>query len=155
MTKLRAPELEYFCKLEVDLGAPIGLGEGQAGARRIIPIIGGTASGPHFEGRILCLGADWQSIYKNNTAHLDTRYAIETDGGAIIEIINRGFRHGPTEAIKALAAGDTVSPDSYYMRTHATLETGHPAFDWVNNLLFVGTGGRSKNSVLMQLYIVR
>lgn len=155
MSDLTAPELEPFCRLEVELGAPIELGEGLAGQRRIIPIIGGTASGPHFDGRILTLGADWQTVHRNATAHLDTRYAVETSDGATIEIINRGFRHGPADAIAALGAGDFVPHDAYYMRTHATLETGHPTYGWVNNLLFVGTGARNKSSVIIQLYVVR
>ncbi|MGI9364525.1 MAG: DUF3237 domain-containing protein [Rhizobiaceae bacterium] len=155
MTDLTAPKLEFFCKLNVELGSPIELGEGLAGRRRIIPIIGGTASGPHFEGRILDLGADWQTVHSLSTAHLDTRYAIATNDGATIEIINRGLRHGPEDAMAALAAGESVMPEAYYMRTHATLETGHPAYDWVNNLLFVGTGVRNKSSVNMELFIVR
>lgn len=155
MSDLSEPKLEYFCTLDVQLGTPIELGKGLAGQRRIIPIIGGTVSGPHFEGRIMNLGADWQTIHDTATARLDTRYAFQTNDGAAMEIINRGYRHGSAEAIDALARGESVAPDTYYMRTHATLETGHPAYDWVNNLLFVGTGARNKNSVNMELYIVR
>lgn len=37
-------------------------------------------------------------------AELDTRYAMETDDGALIEIVNYGYRHGPAEVIERLAA---------------------------------------------------
>ena len=47
MSKTAEPQLEFFCDLNVQLGAPIEMGAGAAGRRRIIPIIGGTASGPH------------------------------------------------------------------------------------------------------------
>lgn len=155
MSQLQTPALEHFCDLKVDLGEPIEMGEGKAGGRRIIPIIGGTVSGPHFAGTILNLGADWQTVHDNGVAHLDTRYAIETNDGATIEVINRGLRHGPAETIAALARGDQVPPQSYYMRTHAILETGHPTYSWINKYLFVGTGGRNRNSVDMRLFIIR
>ena len=155
MLIIAEPQLEHFCDLQVELGAPIEMGSGTAGRRRIIPIIGGTVSGPHFEGKILNLGADWQTQFSGGAAHLDTRYAMETLDGAVIEIVNRGFRHGPPEVIAAIAAGQEVPADSYYMRTHATLETGDERFNWVNNHLFVGTGGRNQNSVDMRLFVVR
>ena len=155
MSKTAEPRLEFFCDLNVQLGAPIEMGAGAAGRRRIIPIIGGTVSGPYFEGKILNLGADWQTQFIGGTAHLDTRYAMETLNGAIIEIVNRGLRHGPPEVIAAIAAGEEVEPDTYYMRTHATLETGDERYNWVNNHLFVGSGARNQSSVDMRLFVVR
>ena len=155
MSKTAEPQLEFFCDLNVQLGAPIEMGAGAAGRRRIIPIIGGTVSGPYFEGKILNLGADWQTQFIGGTAHLDTRYAMETLDGAIIEIVNRGLRHGPPEVIAAIAAGEEVQPGAYYMRTHATLETGDERYRWINNHLFVGSGARNQSSVDMRLYVVR
>ena len=38
---MNAPELELFCRLEVDLAPIRELGSGRAGKCRIIPIIGG------------------------------------------------------------------------------------------------------------------
>jgi len=87
-------------------------------------------------------------------AELDTRYAIETDDGATIEIINYGLRHGPNEVMQAVANGEDVSADSYYMRTHARLESGDPRYDWVNKILFLGVGARNKQSVQMRLYAI-
>jgi hypothetical protein len=77
-------------------------------------------SGPKASGRILNFGANWQTIFANEPAELDTRYAFETDNGALIEVCNYGFRHGPPEVI---ARGEDVAHDSDYMRTHARLET--------------------------------
>ena len=78
---MKAPEFELFCRLEVDLAPIRELGSGRAGKRRIIPIIGGRASGPYVTGRILNLGADWQTVFADGVAELDTRYAIETEAG--------------------------------------------------------------------------
>jgi Protein of unknown function (DUF3237) len=150
---LPIPELKPFCELRVDLAPIMEMGPGRAGKRRIIPIIGGTVSG-RVTGKILNLGADWQTIYADGSADLDTRYAFETDDGALIEIINKGVRHGPPDVVARLAQGEDVDPSEYYMRTTARLETGDPRYDWVNNMLFVGAGGRFASQVHVQLYTV-
>ena len=149
---MTTPQLEFACRLEVELAPIKEMGTGRAGQRRIIPITGGQVSGPKISGKILNLGADWQTIFSDGVAELDTRYALETDDGALIEIINYGFRHGPEEVIKSLAQGDYVPASSYYMRTHARLETGDVRYSWVNRSLFVGTGKREKNRVIIELY---
>ena len=146
------PSLEAFAELTVQLGTVREMGMGRAGKRQIIPIIGGTVTGPYLSGKVLDIGADWQTIFDNGLAELDTRYAFQTDDGAVIEIINYGLRHGPAEVMAKLAAGETVAPDSYYMRTHARLETGHPDYQWVNKTLFVGVGGRFRSNVRISLY---
>ncbi|CUH80737.1 DUF3237 domain-containing protein [Tropicibacter naphthalenivorans] len=151
---MEKPTLELVCRLEVELDPIKEMGAGRAGQRRIIPIIGGTVSGPRLSGKILNLGADWQTIFANGMAELDTRYAMETDDGALIEIINYGYRHGPAEVIAAIARGEDVPHEDYYMRTHARLETGDPRYDWVNKTLFVGTGERKHSRVLVDLYAV-
>jgi hypothetical protein len=149
------PELLFVCALDVELSPIREMGIGRAGTRRIVPIVGGSVSGPKLNGRILDVGADWQTIFSNGLAELDTRYAMETDDGAVIEIRNYGFRHGPKEVIEAIARGEDVSPDAYYMRTHARLETGDPRYDWVNKTLFVGTGARKKTTVQMRLFAIK
>ena len=148
------PVLTYFCDLTVELADIMEMGDGRAGKRRIIPIIGGTVHGPKISGKILNLGADWQTVFSDGLAELDTRYAFKTDDGAIIEIRNFGYRHGSTEVIAAVGRGEHVDPSQYYMRTHARLETGDERYAWVNRMLFVGAGGRNRNSVEISLYAV-
>ncbi|MFK7802123.1 MAG: DUF3237 domain-containing protein [Anaerolineae bacterium] len=145
-------ELKHFCDLFVELSPIHELGMGRNGKRRIIPIVGGTVVGERVNGKILNVGADWQTILADGTAELVARYAFETDDGAIIEIDNFGFRHGPPEVLAAVARGEEVDPADYYMRTQARLETGDVRYAWVNNKLFVGTGGRQKDSVKISLF---
>ncbi|EAV42330.1 hypothetical protein SIAM614_22152 [Stappia aggregata IAM 12614] len=147
------PELTHFCDLEVELGPVREMGQGRAGTRRIIPIIGGRVSG-QVSGTVLDMGADWQTILADGSADIDTRYAFETDDGVVIEIINKGVRHGPQEVLQALARGEDVDPSLYYFRTVARLETGDPRYDWVNRTLFLGTGHRLASAVLVSLFQV-
>jgi len=151
---LPVPPLRHIADLDIELGPIREMGDGRGGKRRIIPILGGRVSGPHFSGVVLNIGADWQTIFDDGLAELDTRYAFQTDDGAVIEIINYGLRHGPQDVMQKLAAGDVVDPSNYYMRTHARLETGHPDYLWVNKTLFVGVGARLAAGVQLRLYAI-
>ena len=149
---LARPELSHVCDLTVELDPIREMGQGRGGARRIIPIVGGVMSGPRLNGRVLNVGADWQTIFGDGLAELDTRYALETHDGAVIEILNYGLRHGPAEVMARVAAGEDVDPAAYYMRTHARMETGDPRYAWVNRTLFVGTGARLADTVHVSLF---
>lgn len=154
MTSLALPVLTHFCTLAVDLSGIMPLGDTNAGSRRIIPIKGGHVTGPNIKGRILDMGADWQTLFTDGVAELDAHYAFETEDGALIEIHNFGFRHGPQEIMQQLATGQPVDPAQYYMRSAARLQTGHPGYTWINKTMFVGTGARHAASVQIDLYAV-
>ena len=48
-----APGLRHALHLDVEVGAPVEVGATAAGIRRLVPITGGTVSGPLLSGRIL------------------------------------------------------------------------------------------------------
>lgn len=150
---MEPPSLRHVCDLDVALSGVTELGHGRGGQRRIIPIVGGTVSG-EITGRILDVGADWQTIHDGGLAFLDARYAIKTHDGAVIEIVNQGYRHGPAEVLARLARGEDVDPAEYYMRTAARLETGDPRYAWVNRTIFVGSGQRLAQAVRISLFAV-
>lgn len=152
--QLPKPSLVHSFTLRVELGVPLELGQGRAGQRRIIPIVGGAALGPEITGEVLNLGADWQTVFGDGAAHLDTRYAIKTVEGAVIEVVNIGTRAGPPEVMARLAAGEETDPESYYMRTAARLETGDPRYDWVNHTVFICAGARRSSAVDIAFYKV-
>ncbi|PTW63460.1 uncharacterized protein DUF3237 [Breoghania corrubedonensis] len=147
-------ELAHLADLTVELGPPLELGDAPKGRRRIIPITGGTVSGARLSGTILSGGADWQTVFADGSAELDTRYMIETHDGATIDIRNFGYRHGPAEVIARLARGEEVDAAEYYMRTAPRFETGDGRYAWLNHTLVVGTGARQKASVTLTFYEV-
>ena len=146
--------LEHATDLVVELTPPHEMGTCPSGKRRIIPIVGGSASGPQISGRILNIGADWQTVLAGGIADLDARYAIETDEGAVIEVISQGIRHASPEVNARIASGEAVPPEEYYMRTAIRLESGHPDYEWVNRSLFIATGGKVGNTVQLSVYRV-
>jgi hypothetical protein len=154
MLDLNAPVLRPFCTLEVEGGPVRNLGIGRLGQRRVIPIIGGRVSGPRLSGTILPGGADWMTVSHDGVSLMDARYTFETDDGAIVEIIDQGYRHGPETVMKSLVAGETVPPQNYYMRSSVRLESGHPAYAFVNRMVFVGTGAKTPTGVQIDVYSV-
>ena len=153
MLALPPPTVEPFCTLHVRLAPIMDLGLGRFGQRRIIPIVGGHVTGK-VSGEIMHLGADWQSVTHDGVAELYARYAFETPDGAIVEIVNTGYRHGPADVMQQLASGAPTPPESYYMRSTARLESGHPDYRWLNRMVFVGTGARDADAVQIDLYSV-
>lgn len=152
--RLPEPRLAHLADLHVLLGAPIELGSGRGGRRRIIPIIGGTVTGERLSGRILDLGADWQTVYADGLAELDTRYSVETHDGAVVDIRNWGYRHGPRAVLERLAAGEAVEPSEYVMRTHPRFETGAERYAFLNRMICIGTGARDASAVRLTVYEV-
>ncbi len=149
-----SPELEHACDFVVELSPPKEIGSCAGGTRRIIPIIGGSVSGPFLEGRILDIGADWQTVLVNGVAELDARYAIETTDGAVIEVSSRGIRDASPEVAARIAAGEDVSTSEYYMRTAIRLDSGNLGYEWVGRSLFLATGGKSGSTVRLSVYRV-
>ncbi len=151
---MQAPELRFVCQVRAELAPPLEKGESAGTRWRIIPIVGGTVEGERLSRRILNLGADWQTVYQDGYAELDTRYAIETHDGALIDVRNFGFRHAPPEIMARLVAGEVVDPSLYYMRTQPRLHTGDPRYSWVNRTVFVGTGERLADAVRIGFFEV-
>lgn len=149
-----SPSLEFVADLVVELSKPHEMGLSPAGTRRIIPIVGGSVEGPRINGRILDVGADWQTVLADGIIDLDARYGIETDDGAVIEVVSQGVRHASAEVAARMAAGEAVAPADYYMRTAIRLETGHAAYDWVNRSLFIALGGKVGSTVRLAVYRV-
>jgi hypothetical protein len=146
------PELRFAFEIEVGVATPLDLGQTQAGHRRVIPIAGGSVSGPRLQGRILAVGADWQILRPDGTADLDARYTIQTDDGALIYVINRGVRHGPAEVLARLNRGEHVDPASYYFRSAASFETSAPQHMWLTRAIVVGVGERYPDKVVIRFW---
>ncbi len=154
MLNLRAPDLRHFCTLEVHAGPVRNLGMGRLGQRRVVPIIGGTVSGPRLNGKILPGGGDWMTVGHDGVALMDARYVVETADGALVEVIDQGYRHGPEDVMKSLVAAEPTSPESYYMRSSVRLEAGDAAYAFVNRMVFVGTGAKTPTGVQIEVYSV-
>lgn len=149
------PGLEFVYEAHAELGAPISIGQTPDGARRIIPILSGTVEGPRIRGRILAGGSDWQVLRSDNVTVADATYPIETDDGALIQIRNRGLRHGTPDVMARLAAGDAVDPADYYFRTVPEFIAPLGPYEWLNSSVFLCTGARYATTIKLWVWRVR
>jgi hypothetical protein len=157
---LPAPALEHLADLTVHVAAPVEagaiIGLNSRGRRRIIPITGGTLSGPTLRGRVLPGGADFQLVVSDTTADLDARYIIELEGaefaGEHIYVQNRALRRGSAADIARLVRGEPVDPAAIYFRCVPSFEVSSPALAWLTESLFVGSGARYPDRVEISLF---
>ena len=137
------PDLEFVYEATGDLEPPISIGTTYDGTRRIIPIVGGgRVEGPRIKGKLIGNAADWQLTRSDGVTVADAIYALETDDGVVIQIRNRGLRHGPPEVMARLAAGEEVDPAAYYFRTVPEFIAPEGPYDWMNRSIFICSGAR-------------
>ena len=154
MEPVAPPALELVASLEASLGPVVDLGEGAAGRRRIVPILGGCIEGKAFSGSVLPGGNDVQLIRGDGVAEIAARYGIALDGGGSLFVENKGVRHGPPETLAALARGERVDSSLIYFRTQLRFSTDVATLAWLERDLFVGAGMRLPDGVRIDIYRV-
>ncbi len=149
------PTLMQVYRLEATAGEPLELGEIAEGRRRIVPLTGGSFTGPELKGRLLPgSSADWQIVLADGTALGDIRYTLQTDDGELLYVQSRGVRHGSADALARLAHGEDVDASEYTFRTSTWIETAAPALEWLNKGVYISVGGRQPGAVIYETYLV-
>ncbi len=146
------PQFEFVAELRAAVAAPLVIGRGPAGERRIVPILGGRITGPRLEGEILPGGADYQLIRADGVAEIEARYTLQLADGALVYVVNRGLRHATPEDMARLLRGEPVPPERVYFRTAPAFETAAPAHAWLMRSLFLGLGERRPDSVQVRIF---
>lgn len=119
---------ELMWEAKVKIGNTINVGESKRGTRRVIPITGGTFSGPKIKGEVLPGGEDWQLVRPDGDTELYARYLLKTDDGHVIQIINRALMHMGTPS------------EGFYCRSVLDLEAPNDSpYDYLNHAIFLGT----------------
>ena len=119
---------EFMWEAKVKIANMINVGESKRGTRRVIPITGGTFSGPKIKGEVLSGGEDWQLVRPDGDTELYARYLLKTDDGHVIQIINRALMHMGTPS------------EGFYCRSAIDLEApNNSPYDYLNHAIFIGT----------------
>ena len=152
---LPAPALEHVCDLAVTIDAPVEVGSTAMGLRRMIPITGGTVTGPLMRGRIVPGGADFQLIVADGTqAHLDARYVLELDAGTRVFVQNKALRVASAEDSAKIRRGEPVDPTRVYFRCQPSFEASTSQWSWLAEHQFIGVGLRLPDAVHLSFYKV-
>lgn len=147
------PGLERVLELDVEVSAPIDVGETGNGLRRIIPIERGTVSG-RVSGHILPGGADFQLFRVDRPSLLVAKYAFETEDGDRVYVENEGIRHAPPDVKRKLRDGEPVDPDQVYFQSTPSFETAAPELQWLTEAVFVAGGARQPRGVKLAVFRV-
>lgn len=113
--------LELVARLEVLVAEPIDAGVTPAGHRRVIPITGGSVTGPLLTGEVLGVGADWSVVRGDGVPVVTARYLVRTDDGVVLTVTNTG----------AFTAGGII--------TTPRIEAPEGPYSWLNDAVLVGT----------------
>jgi muconolactone delta-isomerase len=149
------PRLMKVYQLEATLAPPVELGETAQGHRRIVPLTGGTFSGPQISGKLIPgASADWQIILADGTALGDIRYVLQTDRGDLLYVQSRSIRHGSREVLARLGRGEDVDPGEYTFRASTRIETAAPDLDWLNKGIFISVAARHAAGVSYETHLV-
>lgn len=146
--------MTLFSEFRVQVGTPVKLGDDGFGEARVVPILGGTVIGPGLSGRILPGGADEQRIRADGLTRIHARYLIETAQGSLVRVDSQGLRHGPPMVMAALLRGEAVDPAQVWFRAVIRLETADKAQDALNFGIWLATGQRLPDCVILRLVAV-
>lgn len=147
-----APQLEFLMNIAADVSELQTMGGGPLGERRMVAITGGTFEGPQLKGEIVPGGTDWQIVRADGVLDIDARYALRTEGGALIRVVSQGYRHGPPEVLAALGRGEDVPAERYFFRTVMRFETGDGGLLWLNRTIAVASAQRRARQVLLEAW---
>ena len=143
---------EFLCELVGDLGEPQIIGQTPHGVRIIIPVIGGSVSGPKLKGEVLPGGGDWVLRRPDGAGELDVRVTMRTDDGELVYAYYRGINNMPLSIRERIQKGEDVDPSEYYFRTTPVFETGSEKYAWLNQIICVGVGKIEPHRVRYKVY---
>jgi len=153
--RLPEPSLTRVYRLQATLGEPLDLGDIAQGHRRIVPLTGGTFTGPELNGKLLPgSSADWQIVLPDGTALGDIRYTLRTYDGDLLYVKSRSVRHGSADVLARLARGEDVDATEYTFRTSIQIETAAPGLEWLNKGVFISVGARQPGGVIYETCLV-
>ena len=140
---------ELLFEARVALHPELDLGAGPEGQRVILFVKDGRFDGPRLRGRVVPnSGADWVRVRPDGGSHLDVRFCLETDDGALIYAHWHGRFHASPEhfdyAMDLAKPDDSAGAERYYFRASPEFETADPRYAWLNNIVAVTksrTGG--------------
>ena len=150
---LPEPSLTRVHRLQATAGEPPDRGDLAQGRRRIVPLTGGTFTGPELNAKLLPgSSADRQIVLPDGTALGDICYTPRTDDGELPYVRSRSVRHGSAGVLERLARGQDADPADCAFRASTQIQTAAPAPDWPDKGAFISVGARRRGAVIYETY---
>jgi len=144
---VQALKTQPLFNMHVTLKEPLNIGATYAGHRIIFDVESGYFEGDKLRGSLKQSGGDWLMLHSDGSYTLDVRVCLETDDGALIYMNYKGRWIIPDLLKQKVLNADTceeVDKDEYYLRTLIMFETSDERYTWLNDLVAVSQGYRTK-----------
>jgi len=99
-------------------------------------------------------GGDWILERSDGSRQLDVRITLRTDDGQLIYAAYGGIFHGAPDVMRRILAGEPVEPSEYYFRVSPRFETASERYAWLNRIVAIGVGRRTRTQVAYTVYAV-
>ncbi|MDE2561100.1 MAG: DUF3237 domain-containing protein [Sphingomonadales bacterium] len=142
-------------------GGLIAIGEAPLGSTRMGYVTGGSFEGERLRGTILPGGGNWSRAGRlgktSSIGDFDARAVWRTDDDALIYVTYTGRSVIPDDVRQEFQApdgGESVDPSRYYLRIAPVFETAAPRYAWLNGVLAVGVGRKTRYGVEHTIYTI-
>lgn len=140
--------------IKLEEGAPIQVGKTPWRNRRVSYIAGGVVAGDRLSGDVCPGGGDWSELGQDEAGNaltlVDVRSLWRTHDGADIYVSYAGRLVIPKEVLadfRDLTKIDALDPSLYHFRIAPVFETADPRYAWLNRVVAVGLGRRTREGV--------
>ncbi len=152
-------ETEFLFEARVKLET-MDVGPSPEGYRTIYLVKGGRFEGPKLKGEVVPdAGADWVRMRADGGFHLDVRFCLKTDDGALLYVSWHGRLHAAAEDLEYAAdlskPDDPAGADRYYFRAAPEFETADPRYAWLNNIVSVTKSRTGDGGVIHRVFEVK
>ncbi|KAK5089539.1 hypothetical protein LTR24_006093 [Lithohypha guttulata] len=160
---LPTPSLDLDFRMSIKLNPKVSVGSStgsSGGQRNWISFIGGQWAGRWGKGIVIPGGQDTQTTYKDFTTSSSSQFLIQTndDPPAMIVVRTKGWWTGPRDVMEKLhnepEEADTVPANQYKFRVNVDLETGDERYQFLSTRLWLGSGSRRANEIVLDAYRV-
>ncbi|KAK4038340.1 hypothetical protein C8A01DRAFT_48040 [Parachaetomium inaequale] len=123
------PKLTYLYSVNLTFAPTISIGSVPYGGRDLLPISGGSFSGPKLSGKV-GTGLDWGLTDKQGVFSPDALYTLHTDDNATVLVFEKG--HAPN--------------------VHVLFETASEKYAWLNSAVAYASGGPFEGGVALDVW---
>ncbi|KAL2212971.1 hypothetical protein CC79DRAFT_1390966 [Sarocladium strictum] len=158
--RMRMPHLEFVyrivCQMTVNYTTIAAVPDTNI-SRLVLPIAGGTVSGPDIKGIIVPnSGADWAQVIGDELkqfTRLDARYTLETNDGHYILVNAKGVFQQGSNALSRVNTDPTVTQDDAEYFTHLSFESSSTGpYGWMNSIVAIGVMTMFEDQPIIDCY---
>ncbi|KAM7215263.1 hypothetical protein V8F06_009314 [Rhypophila decipiens] len=136
----KPPGVTYLYTVTITGGDSYPVGNGPYGSRIVVPITGGSFSGPRLNGTVMPVGGEWGTFdadHEGGAFHIDVRQTFKTDDGAYIQVMEGG-------------ASQPDGSGHVYLR----FDTGSEKYYWINNIVAFGVLTRTPTGPTIDTWMI-